>query len=213
MQHSSGTSAKLYASHSFFLSPFCVLLQLVCFCLFIQVFILAGAFSVLSLPSKSSNLQNLLLSPNKGSYVLLCVILVSPVLLMFLQPADRPASAFPPRPSTPPPACNNVSKCSSAWRWMGTILNTTCHLSNPRLVTGGEETKLQPQMLVMWRKAWMPAGHPKQSFCGSVSHAVMETVHLVCLQHCVYVFDDVPDRRLFCRKLSLKTVLQLCCIF
>lgn len=71
-------------------------------------------FSALSIPSKSSNLQNLLLSLNKGSYVLLCVIPAFPVLLMFWQPADRPASTFPPRPSTPPPDCNNVSKCSSA---------------------------------------------------------------------------------------------------
>lgn len=48
MQHSKGTSAKWYASHSS-LSPSSLLLQLVCFCLYIQVFTLAlGFFSPIS---------------------------------------------------------------------------------------------------------------------------------------------------------------------
>lgn len=110
-------------------------------------------FSLLSLPSKSSNLQNLLLSLHKASYVLLCVILVSLVSLIFWQSADRPASAFPPRPFTPPPDCNNVSKCGSARRWMGTLFNTTCHLSNPRLVTGGEERQSSELRCLWWEEA------------------------------------------------------------
>lgn len=71
---------------------------------------------------------------------------------MFWQPAERPASTFPPRPSTPPPDSNNVSKCSSARRWMGTLLNTTCHLSNPRLVTGGEERQSSNLRCLWWEE-------------------------------------------------------------
>lgn len=73
-----------------------------------------------------------------------------PVSLMSRQSADRPASTFPPRPSTPRPDCNNV--CSSAWRWMGTLFNTTCHLSNPRLVTGGGETQSSGLRCLWWEE-------------------------------------------------------------
>lgn len=189
VRRSEDTSAKWYASRSFSLPPSSFLLQLVCFCLSIQVFTLAGVFFLQSylfhpLPSKSSNLQNLLLSPHKGSYVVLCVMLVSPSRLCSGSLQTAPLQHSPHVAPLLVQTAIMCLKCSSACRWMGTLFNTTCHLSNPRLVTGGgRDTKLRAQMLVMGGggTARLPAGPPKQPFCGSISRTVMETVHLVCL--------------------------------
>lgn len=152
MQHSGGTSAKWYASRSFSLFLSSLLLQLVCFCLSVQVFTLAGFFF-----SPISSIQILRLT--KPSFITaqrqLCTSLCHacfPVSLMFWQSADWPASTFPPRPSSPPPDCNNVSKYSSAWQWMGTLFSTTCHLSNPQLVTGGRETQSRKLRCLSWEE-------------------------------------------------------------
>lgn len=69
----------------------------------------------LSPPSKPSNLQTSFLSPHKGRYVRLCVTLVvpCPAHVLAVSPLS-PAPTFSPRPSSPPPDCNNVSKCGSA---------------------------------------------------------------------------------------------------
>lgn len=89
------------------------------FCPSIQVFTLAGGFSALSLPSSSIQVLQLTKPPFIAAQRQLCTSLCHacfPVSLMFWQSADRRASTFPPRPSSPPSDCNNVSKCSSAWR-------------------------------------------------------------------------------------------------
>lgn len=154
MLHSEDTSVKWYSSHSFSLSPSSLLLQLVCFCLSLQVFTLAGGISALSLPSSSIQVLQLTKPPFIVAQRLLCTSLCHacfPFSLMFWQSADHPASTFPPRPFTPPPDCNNVSKCSSAWRWIGTLFNTTCHISNPRLVTGGGETQSSELRCLWWK--------------------------------------------------------------
>lgn len=152
MQHSDGTSAKWYASRSFpFSPPPSFLLQLVCFCLYPSVYSGWGFFSAIS----SIQVLQLTKPPFIKAQRQLCTSLCRAcfsVSLMFWQSADRPASTFPPRPSTPPPNCNNVSKGSSAWRWMGTLFNTTCHLSNPRLVTGGWERQSSELRCLWWEE-------------------------------------------------------------
>lgn len=142
------------------------------------------------LPSKSSNLQNLLLSLHKGSYVLLCVMLVSLDLLMFWQSADRPSSTFSPRPPSPPPDCNNVSKCGSACHWMGTLFNTTCHLSNPQLVTGGAETQSSEQFAVSY------IAHLSHFSCCRISQ-----YHSICtISRFQYVMFSQQWHNSFCSK-------------
>lgn len=76
--------------------------------------------------------------------------LLSLVSLMSWQSAERPASTFSARPSSPPPDCNNVSKCGSACCWMETLFYTTCHLSNPQLGAGGAEAQGSELACLRW---------------------------------------------------------------
>lgn len=128
---------------------------------------------------------------------------------MLWQPADRPASTFPPRPFTPPLDCNNVSKCSSAWRWMGTLLNTTCHLSNPRLVTGGE--RQSSNLRCLWWEEGLDACWASEtiflgfSFTRSDGNCTPGVFATLCLMIC-----QIPA--CFAESWALKTVMQLCCL-
>lgn len=103
---------------------------------------------------------------------------------------SSPALTFSPRPSSPPPDCNNVSKCGSACCWMETLFYTTCHLSNPRLGAGGAEAQGSELTRLWWEGGRAPRWAPKQPFSGSISHTGDgKHIHLVCLQHRGWVFD------------------------
>lgn len=114
----------------------------------------SGVFSLLflflSLPSKSSNLQTSFYRCTKAAMFVFVSCLLSLVSLMYWQSAEHPASTFSARPSSPPPDCNNVSKCGSACCWMETLFYTTCHLSNPQLSAGGAEAQGSELACLQW---------------------------------------------------------------
>lgn len=185
------------------------LCQLVCFCLSVQVFTLAGGFSALSLPSKSSNLQNLFLSPHKGSYVLLCVMLVTRSRLCAgsLQtslrhtPTKRAHTHIPPLPLQTAIMCLSAAQHGGGW---GRFSIPPAIYVTFSWLQVEERGKARGSDAHDGWKARAPAGPPKQLFSGSISHTVMERVHPVCLWHCVHVFDEVPDTSLFCSEERFK---------
>lgn len=129
-------------------------LQLVRFCLCVQVFTQARN------PHPPSSISSILLvlqltkPPFTAAQRQLCTSLCHacfPVSPMFWQSATCTASTFSPRSPSPPPDRNDVSKCSSAWQWMGTLFNTTCHLSNPWLVTGGWDRQ-SSELRCLWKE-------------------------------------------------------------
>lgn len=85
---------------------------------------------------------------------------------------SSPSPTFSPRPSSPLPDCNNVSKCGSACCWMETLFYTTYHLSNPQLGAGEAEARGSALTLLWWegRRPVLPAGPYKQPFSASISH-------------------------------------------
>lgn len=104
------------------------------------------------LPSKSSNLQNLLLSLHKGRYVLLCVMLVSPSRSCSgsLQTALLQHS-----PHVPPVLLQTAIMCLSAAQhgdeWGLFSIPPAIYLT-PQLVTGGEETQSPELRFLRWEE-------------------------------------------------------------
>lgn len=177
-QHSAGTSAKRYASPSslplatrgFFVSPSKCLLWPGYFFFFSAI----SFIRVLQLT------KNSFLPAHKGSYVLLCVALVLPVSLVFWQSCGPPCFHIPPTsPRSSSHPRNNVSKCSSARWWMGTIFNTTSHLSNPRQAAGGGEGPELWARTRLWRAEGLGCLRKPPAW-GWISHGVMETACLPC---------------------------------
>ncbi len=214
MQHCEGTSAKWYVSRSFCLSPSSRLLQLVFFVSLSKCLLWQGFFSPISSIPSIQVLQ-LTKPPFIAAQRQLCTSLCHacfPVSLMSWQSVDRRASTFPPRPSSPLSDCNNVSKCSSAWRWMGSLFSTTCHLSNPQLVTGGGKTQSCKLRCLWWEEGGAACWASETAFLWFNLTYSDETIHTCCVSYTVrrcLMRSHMPAY--FAEAWSLKKIV--CCIF
>lgn len=205
----------LYASHS--LSPrhpsSSLLLQLVCFCLSIQVFTQAVFFfspisSILFHPSPPTY-KTSFLSQHKGSYVLLCVMLVSRS-----RSCSGSLQIAPCRHSPHVPAvllqtaimCLSAAQHGGEWRLFS--MPPDIYLT-PGWLQVDEWHKAPSSDACDGSKARPPAGPPKQPFCGSVSHVVMGIMHTWCV--CNTVCMCLMKCQISACCCALKAVIQ--CIF